>query len=171
MPSTLDRSTARRAALSAAAGFPTTYARSFEGAVDFIRAVGYVQIDTISVVARAHEHVLWSRCGRFADAPFAELEGAPRAASRAAAPRASGPSDAVDPPATAGGPRRVLEYWAHAAAYLPIEDFRYSLPRMERIKRDGHEWFRADGGVAREVLARVRSDGALSSRDFEDTRV
>ncbi len=156
MPVTLDRSTARRAALSAAAGFPSPYDRNLAGAVDFIRMVGYVQIDTISVVARAHEHVLWSRCGRFSDAPFAELEGAPRGGTGRGT--------------AASAPRRVLEYWAHAAAYLPIEDFRFSLPRMERIKRDGHEWFRADAGVAREVLERVRSEGALSSRDFEDPR-
>lgn len=146
MTENIDRSIARRIALAAASGFPSSYSRDVAGAAEFIRRVGYIQIDTISVVARAHEHVLWSRCGRFSDAPFTELEGWP------------------------SGERKVLEYWAHAAAYLPIQDFRYSIPRMERIKRDGHEWFRADGKVASEVLARIRAEGPLSSRDFEDPR-
>jgi uncharacterized protein YcaQ len=149
----LDRSIARRVALAAAVGFPPPYTGDAEGAAEFIRRVGYVQIDTISVVARAHEHVMWSRCGRFSAAPFAELEGM-----------------AVGSTRSATGTRKILEYWAHAASYLPIEDFRYSLPRMERIRRDGHEWFKADGEVAAEVLARVRAEGPLSSRDFEDTR-
>lgn len=32
-----------------------------EGVISTIRTLGYVQIDTISVVERAHHHVLWTR--------------------------------------------------------------------------------------------------------------
>ena len=143
---TVDEALARRAALSAAAGFPPPYALGLGGAAEFIGRVGYVQIDTISVVARAHEHALWSRAGSFAADPFPALEG--RGAE----------------------PRRIFEYWAHAAAYLPVDDYRFCLPRMERIRMNGHDWFQVDEKVAAEVLERVRAEGPLSSKDFADPR-
>lgn len=143
---TLDPAVARRAALAASAGFPPPYARGLAGAAEFIGRLGYVQIDTISVVARAHEHALWSRAGSFAADPFAALEG--RGAE----------------------PRRIFEYWAHAAAYLPVEDYPFCLPRMERIRKNGHDWFQVDEKAAAEVLARVRAEGPLSSKDFADPR-
>ena len=146
MTEIMDIAVARRAALSAGAGFPPPYQPGLTGAIAFFSRVGYVQIDTISVVARAHEHALWSRAGSFAKNPFAVMEG------------------------NGGRERRILEYWAHAAAYLPIEDYRFCLPRMERIRRNGHEWFRADPSVSAEVLARVRAEGPLSAKDFEDPR-
>ncbi len=145
-PETLDIETARRAALSAAAGFPPPYDSGIDGAADFIRRVGYVQIDTISVVARAHLHAIWSRAGDCGPDSFRTLEG------------------------QGSGPRRIFEYWAHAASYLPVEDFRFCLPRMERIRRNGHDWFRVEERVAEEVLRRVRDEGPLSSADFADPR-
>lgn len=150
MAETLDSATARRLALGAAAGFPPRYGRNLDGAAEFVRRVGHVQIDTISVVARAHEHVLWSRTGLADRDAFRRLEG-----------RGSGGAEDA---------RRVIEYWSHAAAYLPMEDFRFCLPRMERIRRNGHEWFRADRDAARAVLDRIRAEGPLSSKDFEDPR-
>lgn len=147
MVETLDLLTARRAVLSAAAGFPSRYEPSPSGAREFIRRVGYLQIDTISVVARSHDHVLWSRTGLAGSELLPRLEGG-----------------------GTGEGRQIFEYWAHAAAFLPIEDFRFCLPRMERIKRDGHEWFRSEGEVVRAVLDRVRAEGPLSTRDFEDPR-
>ena len=27
---------------------------------------------------------------------------------------------------------KVFEYWSHAASYLPMDDYRFSLPRMRR---------------------------------------
>lgn len=60
----------------------------------------------------------------------------------------------------------MFEYWAHAAAYLPWRDFRYTLPRKERIKANGHDWFRAEGEAGR-VLERIRGEGPLMARHFE----
>ena len=65
-----------------------------------IEHLGYVQIDTISVVERAHHHVLHSRVPGYQ----------PRHLERLLAKR------------------RVFEYWAHAAAYLPMSAYRYTLP-------------------------------------------
>lgn len=110
-----------------------------ESAAAQLRSLGYVQIDTISVVERAHHHVLWS-------------------GDRAYRPEFL--------PALERAPRRTLEYWAHAAAYLPIEDYRYCLPRMRRIAETGHQWFPTDPKVVDAVLSRIRAEGPLRSCDF-----
>jgi uncharacterized protein YcaQ len=150
----IDQFSARRLALAGAAGFPPPYAAGAAGAAEFLERVGYVQIDTISVVARAHEHALWTRAGAWSPAPFAALEG-----------QAAGGE-----PAGAAGERRAFEYWAHAASYLPLSDYRFCLPRMERIRRDGHEWFRADPASVAEALAMARAEGPIRSSDFTDPR-
>lgn len=102
--------------------------------------IGYAQIDTISVVERAHHHVFWSRDDAYRPPALAALEAEPRAA---------------------------FEYWAHAAAYLPMEDYRFCLPRMRRIASEGHEWFPSDARVVDWVRDRIRAEGPLRSQDFE----
>lgn len=67
-----------------------------------VQRLSYLQIDTISVVNRAHEHVLTSRIGNFN----------------------------VDHLHSAVQQRELFEYWSHAAAFLPFEHFRYCLPVM-----------------------------------------
>lgn len=111
-----------------------------ENAASALSGLGYVQIDTISVVERAHHHVLWSRDRAYRPPVLARLE----------AP-----------------PRRAFEYWAHAAAYLPLEDYRYCLPRMRRVAETGHEWFPTDPAVVAGVYARIRDEGPLRSVDFQ----
>ena len=135
---TLTVEQARRLALAAGAGFHRATRRGPEAVAEIVDRIGYVQIDTISVVERAHHHILATRIPRY---QTEWLERAP-----------------------------VFEYWAHAAAYLPWRDFRYTLPRKERIKANGHDWFRADKAEAERVLARIRSEGPLMARHFETSR-
>lgn len=135
---TLTVEQARRLALAAGAGFHRATRRGPEAVAEIVDRIGYVQIDTISVVERAHHHILATRIPRY---QTEWLERAP-----------------------------VFEYWAHAAAYLPWRDFRYTLPRKERIKANGHDWFRADKVEAKRVLARIRSEGPLMARHFETSR-
>ena len=135
---TLTVEQARRLALAAGAGFHRATRRGPEAVAEIVDRIGYVQIDTISVVERAHHHILATRIPRY---QTEWLERAP-----------------------------VFEYWAHAAAYLPWRDFRYTLPRKERIKANGHDWFRADKREAENVLARIRSEGPLMARHFETSR-
>lgn len=70
------------------------------GALKAINHLGYVQIDTISVVERAHHHVLHSRVPKFKPAMINEL--------------------------LLNGD--IFEYWSHAAAFLPIDDFVFPYP-------------------------------------------
>jgi uncharacterized protein YcaQ len=117
-----------------------------EGAARTVERLGYVQIDTIAVVRRAHHHTLWVRTPGYHPDMLHELQA----------------SD-----------RRVFEYWAHAAAYLPMRDYRFSLPRMGwESGPDGRarEWLNANRKVAEHVLSRIRAEGALAAADFEDTR-
>ena len=103
-----------------------------------IHRLGYLQIDTISVVNRAHEHVPATRIENFAPAHLDRLM----------------------------RERAIFEYWSHAAAFLPFEHYRYSLPVMQgwRTTRS------CDRKLAAQILARIRDEGPLQSRDFEDTR-
>lgn len=115
-----------------------------EAIASTIDHLGYVQIDTIAVVERAHHHTLWTRCPDYDPVALHDLQ-------------------AVD--------RRVFEYWTHAMAYLPMADYRFYIPRMERLRESGPTWlerWKAEHGhLCDDILARVRAEGALSSKDFE----
>lgn len=105
-----------------------------------INHIGYVQIDTISVVERAHHHVLHSRVPDFR-------------------------TDMINQMLLDGD---IFEYWTHAAAFLPMSDFRFSLPYKHAIKSGQTHWYRTrDKKLMDELLARIRSDGPIRSRDVE----
>ena len=131
----------RRIALSAQGLLQTQpFGYGMTGARKAISHLGYVQIDTISVVERAHHHVLHSRVPKFKPAMTNEL-------------LLSG---------------HIFEYWSHAAAFLPMDDFRFSLPYKHALKSGQTHWYKnSDKKLIRELLARIRSDGALRSRDLE----
>ena len=107
-----------------------------------IEQIGYVQIDTISIVERAHHHVLGSRVANYRPTMLEQLV----------------------------GERKLFEYWFHAAAWLPMADYRFSLPRMHQLNGERH-WFKGSNPrLMHEILARIAADGPLRARDFEDTR-
>ena len=116
------------------------YGSGLAGARKAINHIGYVQIDTISVVERAHHHVFNSRVPKFKPAMTNQmlLDG------------------------------DIFEYWSHAAAFLPIADYRFSLPYKHAIKSGQTHWNKTpDKKLMGELLARVRSAGPLRSRDLE----
>lgn len=104
--------------------------------------LGYVQIDTISVIERCHHHILYSRI------PGYKLEHLQQAQS-------------VD--------KTIFEYWTHALAYVPTKDFRYFKARMEKNIKSPHSWF---DSVKKEDLQKVfsliKKNGAISIRDIKD---
>ena len=113
------------------------------GALKAIQHIGYVQLDTVSVVERAHHHVLYSRVPGFRPemTNLLLLQG------------------------------DIFEYWSHAAAFLPISDFRFSLPYKHAIKSGQTHWFKdPDKKLMTELLARIQSEGPLCSRDVEAKR-
>lgn len=52
-----------------------------ENAAGHLRRIGHVQIDTISVVERAHHHVFWSRDRNYGPPVLPLLEATPRRAA------------------------------------------------------------------------------------------
>ncbi|MEO1258667.1 MAG: winged helix DNA-binding domain-containing protein [Bacteroidota bacterium] len=110
------------------------------GVLQTIRDLGYVQIDTISVVERAHHHVLWTRVPDYEPAQLRALDEEDRA---------------------------VFDYWAHAASYLPMEYYPYSLYSKSRIDEGSGFWRITDPTLEKYVLDRIGKEGPLMSKDFK----
>lgn len=107
-----------------------------------IEHMGYVQIDSISVVARAHHHSLYNRVASYSEQNLADLLAS----------------------------KDVFEYWSHAAAYLPMIDYRYTLVRKLAIKSGERHWFDVDKKLMDDVLDQVRVRGPLMAKDFAHKR-
>ena len=119
------------------------FGRGGQAVARAIERLGWVQIDTISVVERAHHHVLRSRVAGYRPGWLDDLQHKDRA---------------------------VFEYWSHAAAYLPMRDYRFALPRMEAMRNRTERWIRSrDDKLMAEVLTRVEAEGPLMARQFESS--
>ncbi len=107
-----------------------------------VRHLGYVQIDTINVIERCHHHILYTRN------PAYRREHLRRAQAH---------------------DKSVFEYWTHALAYVPTDDFRFFLRAMKAERENPDKWF---GPVTqkdvRKVMRRLRREGALTIRDIDD---
>jgi len=114
-----------------------------EGTAQIIEKLGYIQIDTISVIERAHHHTIWTRNPDHSKDFLHELQ-------------------AKD--------RRIFEYWGHAASFLPMKDFRYYLP-MKQNYPGNSSWnkkvYEKHKKLFAPILKRIREEGPLSSLDFE----
>ena len=141
VPAAASREKLRRIALQAQGLLKREpFGRGRPATLRAVEQLGYVQIDTISVVARAHHHVLHARVPNYAAHHLDRLQ-------------AQG---------------SVFEYWYHAAAYLPMRDYLFSLPRMEGMRNHTERWIRSrDTKLMAQVLARVAAEGPLKARDFE----
>lgn len=112
-----------------------------------IRRMRVLQIDTIHVVARSHQLVLWSRLGGYQPEWLDELqaEGA------------------------------LFEYWVHAMCYLPIEDFPlYRRQMLDAINARSWpvkwavKWLHENPQTAERVRSHLRKKGAVRSAEFEN---
>ncbi len=104
-----------------------------------IEHLGYIQIDTISAIQRAHHHTLWNRNPRYKSSHLKQLT----------------------------ADKKVFEYWSHAAAYMPMRDFRYSLPRKQAIANGTQKhWYARDKQLMKSVLERITTEGPLMAKDF-----
>ncbi|HET6991695.1 MAG TPA: crosslink repair DNA glycosylase YcaQ family protein, partial [Bacteroidia bacterium] len=63
--------------------------------------------------------------------------------------------------------KKIFEYWSHAAAYLPMEDFRFSLFRKNEFHKGRAHWFAKDKKNHKYVLDKIKAEGPLQSKDFE----
>jgi hypothetical protein len=146
MSKSISQQTARRIILQAQLLDGRTKAKQGKaGVAQVVDHLGYVQIDTISVIERAHHHTLWTRVPGYR-------------------PEHLHQAHALD--------RAVFEYWGHAASYLPLKDYRFYLPMMKSFYNPKNSWYRGwgdrYGGYFEPVLARIREEGPLAARDFEN---
>jgi uncharacterized protein len=139
-PETLSATQARRLALAAQGLLGP---RPDGGPKGVLRRLRAVQLDTISVLARSHELVVYSRLGavnrRRIEAAF-----------------------------WGGPPFTAFEYWAHAACVLPIEDWPYYEFKRRSRRERGYRWHRLENldGQAGAVLDKLRSDGPLTANEL-----
>ena len=113
-------------------------------ALELVEHLGYIQIDSISVIERAHHHVLWTRNPGYQLSELNHLLGS----------------------------RKVFEYWGHAASYLPMKDYRFYQPRMKRFVEQsnwGKKRLETHGHLLPDILSRIREEGPLKAKDFKGT--
>ncbi|HPG38176.1 MAG TPA: crosslink repair DNA glycosylase YcaQ family protein [bacterium] len=112
--------------------------------MDFINHSGYVQIDTLSVIQRAQHHVLWTRLPDYNPHLLHELH---------------------------ANDKKIFEYFARAASYLPMENYRFFLARMQQFNDPIGKWYKDRmkeyGYMMQPILERIRAEGPLASKDFE----
>ena len=113
-----------------------------------IERLGWVQIDTLQMVARSQYLVLHSRLGPYDPADLDAL--------------------LFDP-----ADRRLYEYWLKAASIIPLKYYRYSLPKMRAYRaHDNNRWQRwldhhQNQLTVEYVRARIADEGGLRAADFE----
>jgi hypothetical protein len=110
---------------------------------DLISRIGFVQVDSINTVARAHHMILWSR-------------------RRSYRPAALKPLLERD--------RHLFEHWTHDASILPMELFPHWHHRFARnavrLEENWRSWFR-DGytGQFDTILRRIEDHGPVTTTD------
>ncbi|NKB28777.1 MAG: winged helix-turn-helix domain-containing protein [Rhodobacteraceae bacterium] len=109
-----------------------------------IRRLGFVQIDTIRNVTRAHHHILWSRNQNYREKMLWPL---------------------------LGRDRMIFEHFTHDASLIPMEVLPMWRRQFRRLgaKVANSDWFRS--GLAQGEIQRIRdrigAEGALSTHAFD----
>ena len=63
--------------------------------------------------------------------------------------------------------KKIFEYWSHAAAFLPMKDYRFSLRRKENYAERYKEWAKKNKKIIDFAKERITNEGPLQSKDFE----
>ena len=141
----LSRAQARRIALAAQGFLDKPHASPTMATLTrAVRRTGVLQIDSVNVLQRAHYMPLFSRMGPY-DTSLLD-----RASGRA--------------------PRRLVEYWAHVAAFMPVDLWPHMQHRMRHYREGGHPWMdgRGDRSLVANLMAELRERGRRTSRDLDD---
>src|SRR3954452_22529961 len=139
----LSQSQARRLAL-AAQGFtlPAHAEPTMRTLARTVERTGVLQVDSVNVLARAHLMPLYSRMGPY------DVDLLRRAAE--------------------GRPRRLVEYWAHVQALMPVELWPVMAFRRAKYLAERGKWgMGTEEAVAGQVLAAVADRGSVTARDLE----
>lgn len=139
----LTKQQARKIILNAAGlARKAQFGKGIEAVYQVIDHLGFVQLDTNYVVERAHHHVMAARI------PDYQLEW-------------------LDDLCEDG---RIYEYMISDAGYLPMHDFRFSLPVKNAFKNQNKPATPAETSLMRQMIDRVERDGAVMVGDFDNDR-
>ncbi|MEP9371712.1 winged helix-turn-helix domain-containing protein [Mesorhizobium sp. KR1-2] len=112
--------------------------------------IGLLQIDSVSVVVRAHYMPLFSRLGSY-------------------------PRDLLDKAANSKK-RSLFEYWAHEASFLPVETYPLLRWRMERASRHKEmytglaKWAQQNKRLIDDIYSEVVARGPVAASDIDGAK-
>ncbi len=139
----LSKSEARKIILHAAGlSKRAQFGKGREAVYKLIEHLGFVQIDTNYVVERAHHHAIVSRVPDYKPEWLGELQ--------------------------ADG--RIFEFLTSDSGYMPMQEFRFSLPVKESFLSTRKPLAQAEINLMNKVLDRITREGPLMVKDFENDR-
>ncbi len=146
MPASLSLAQARRITLAAQGFLDPPHGRpTLRTLMRTVARTGVLQIDSVNVLQRAHYMPVFSRVGPYDTGLL----------SRAAERR----------------PRRLVEYWAHVAAYMPVDLWPFMKHRMARAHLEAwggpRSIYARKPELVRRVLADVAETGPVTARDID----
>lgn len=140
---TLTKSQARKIILEATGlARKNQFGKGIEAVYNFINQQGFVQLDTNYVVERAHHHAMFARIPDYQNEWLTELceEG------------------------------RIFEYFTSDSGFIPMSDFRFSLPVKESFKSQAKPYTPAERNLMKQMIDQVERDGPVMVGDFENDR-
>ncbi|NQY58958.1 winged helix-turn-helix domain-containing protein [Cognatishimia sp.] len=107
-----------------------------------IEQLGFVQLDTIQTVSRAHHHILWSRNQNYRE-------------------KMLNPLLAKD--------RLIFEHFTHDASVIPMKALPAWRRQFRRMEKKANHWYTEVAGtdLMRDIKARIATEGALSTHAFD----
>jgi len=115
-----------------------------ENLLALVKYLGYVQLDPLQVVARAHDHILWSRNHYYRPHKLASL---------------------------LNKDRLIFEHFSHDACVLPTDTLPYWKPQFERKAKLYPPGSTRNTLLSQsdqnKLIARITEEGALCSKDFK----
>lgn len=119
------------------------FGTGIEAVYRLVDHLGFIQLDTNYVVERAHHHVIATRVPDYESRWLAEL--------------------------TEEG--RIFEYFTSDAGYLPMHDFRFSLPVKQAFANRHEPSAKQEINLMTQVMDRIEREGPLMVGDFENDRL
>lgn len=119
------------------------FGTGIEAVYRVIDHLGFVQLDTNYVVERAHHHVMAARIPDYQTEWLAELceDGS------------------------------TFEYFTSDSGFLPMHDFRFTLPIKKAFKAQRKPLTQAETNLMKQILDRAEREESLTVGDFENDRV
>lgn len=120
---------------------PQPFGLGVEAVSKAVQHLGYVQIDTISVIERCHHHILYNRIPEYRPSLLKKAQ---------------------------SEEKTVFEYWTHALSYIPTADFKFYVKQMKQVASPGSSWYKKVSSQDYAKVKRLLKKGPLSIRDIKD---